>query len=343
MKQLLFFFLLIPCCLFAQTDFLKDPDIVWATEIEQDWVVDVPSLEDEWDMGIITLKQQRTRENELNWSSPYLADLVFEAVGKGTLPIFKDAQLKIPKNKLLDYLGVDTVLVFDPVTYEEQVKEIYNEPRPLIDVKAWRLRQVLAYHQKKAIWTTTTISIAPLVLVPKAQTNSMELIPAFWFKPDNKSQKLQSAGIVWAKKTVSGKQENTSVSPNDLSALKEIKSPRNPLEHQLKAFGTDMKIPFYDPLGNSLIPAEQRKSMLSRTDTIVAFDPGNYTETMEVRREEINADSISQLRLVQTWYWDAVRNRLSISLDAVAPMKNEYTEMGVLRCNRPLYYQKATR
>jgi len=44
--------------------FLKDPDIVWAAEIEQDWVVDIPSLEAECDEGITTIKLLRITKNE---------------------------------------------------------------------------------------------------------------------------------------------------------------------------------------------------------------------------------------------------------------------------------------
>lgn len=64
MKRLLFIFLLVPCFLTAQSEFLKDPDIVWAAEIEQDWVVDIPSLEAECDEGITTIKLLRITKNE---------------------------------------------------------------------------------------------------------------------------------------------------------------------------------------------------------------------------------------------------------------------------------------
>ncbi len=54
--RLFIFLVIFPAFLTAQSAFLKDPDIVWAVEIEQDWVIDVLSLEAEGDSGITTMQ-----------------------------------------------------------------------------------------------------------------------------------------------------------------------------------------------------------------------------------------------------------------------------------------------
>jgi len=344
--RLLLLLLLLPTLHAAQSNFLKDPDIVWAAEIEQDWVVDISSLEEEWDKGIITLKQLRSRENELHWSSPYLAELVFEAVQRGDLIVFKDPECKIRTDAALAYRAMDTVVVFDPVSYEMQVEVVYSPPQPLKDVKAWRLRQILAYHKKSATWSTTVLSIAPLLEVKNWKGDSIGIQPIFWFKPDTKRQKLSSDRIVWAKKTVSGKQPKTEIPANPPNLVKALKGFENPVSHLLKVFQTNMKSPFYDSQGDKLLSLDERKNILPREDTTVSYNWETQEGTIDVEHKGITDSMIQQLRLVQTWFWDDRRARLSICLDAVAPLEEVvyiqyYRKSGGLKYTRPIFYRRA--
>jgi hypothetical protein len=325
----------------AQTDFLKDPDIVWAAEIEQDWVVDIPSFEEEWEQGLITLKQLRSREHELHYSSPYLIELVIDAVNNRKLKVYKDSDLKIPEADYWANKGQGMSVIFDPLTLDEKVVTTFNTLDPFVAVKAWRLRQILAYHKKKATWSTTVLAIAPLVQEKNWETDCTQLRPLFWFKPAQKCPKLTSNHIVWAKKTFSGQQSGTAVSHAPSALLKTMKDGETPISHILQVFETDMKSPFYDSQGNELLSPKERRNMVSRTDTIATFDPETYETAIEIINKGIKSAQISQLRLVQTWYWDARRNQLSICLDAVAPIKNVIDDWGGFRYAVPLFYRKA--
>ena len=64
--RLYFLCLLFPAFLTAQPAFLKDPDIVWAAQLDQDWKIDFTSLEDEYNVGITTIKWLRTDPNNLD-------------------------------------------------------------------------------------------------------------------------------------------------------------------------------------------------------------------------------------------------------------------------------------
>jgi len=340
--RLLLFFFLVPALLPAQSDFLKNPDILRAAEIEQDWVVDIPSLETEWEEGITTLKLLRTENNAGYWSSPYLAELVFEAMTSGKLPVFKDPACTIP----VDFLEMisafkDTVSTFDPETYEEKTQVYYYEPNPLYDFKAWRLRQILAYH-KDATWSTSVEAIAPLFLIKNKEGDSLGVRPLCWFRPDNKRQKLTSNNIVWAKQCIN-KQPKTQVPANPTHPVKITPGFQNPVPHLLGMLENDMKKTFYDTWSNKPLSVSERKSMLAKTDTVVTFDPETYEEKVQVVRNELNPDNIRHLRLVQTWYWDERRHRLSICLDAVAPVIEVLDSQGNFRFLRPLFYWRARR
>ncbi|HRI60485.1 MAG TPA: hypothetical protein PK228_12195, partial [Saprospiraceae bacterium] len=317
-----------------------DPDIVWAAEIEQDWVVDVPSLEIEWDSGITTLKLLRTEQNESYWSSPFLAELVYHAVASGKLPVFKDPQCQVPLQWNGIYPFTDTVMTFDPETYEEKSQVVQNDPDPFHDFKAWRLRQILSYHQKSFTWNTTVESIAPLVVMKNNNGDSIGVQPLFWFRPDDKRQKLSSSHIVWAKKTKT-RQEKTRVPVIPEHPVKITDGVQNPLVHLLKVLENDMKTPFYNTEDDKPLSPVARMSIFSRTDTIVIIDPETYAEKVSAVRNEINLDHIRSLRLMQTWYWDERRQRLSICLDAVAPLLDVYDGLGNFRYSMPLFYRKA--
>jgi hypothetical protein len=342
MRQALLLLFFAPS-LFAQSPALKDPDIVWAAEIEQDWVIDIPSLEDEWNQGVITLKQRRSRENELYWSSPYLAELVLEAVQNGKLAVFKDPGCSIIAGDSLDYKGETWNVTFDPVTYEEQVVIVRDEIQPLRDIKAWRLRQILAYHKKSATWSTTITAMAPLVINYGIEGDSLDTRPLFWFKPENKSYKLGNDRISWAKKTFSGRQAGTEIPANPLKQIKVVPGFENPMAHQLNKLETDRKSTFYDSQGNEVLSPEARREMLSKTDTITTFDPETFEEIVHVVPSGIKVGDVNQLRLVQTWYWDARNSRLSIHLDAVAPIEDVYDVRGNFRYPKPLFYRLANR
>ena len=334
--HLLFF---LPSLLAAQSSFLNNPDIAWAAEIEQDWVVDVPSLETEWDSGITTLKLLRTDQNEAYWSSPFLAELVYHAASKGFIPVFKDPMCRQPLVWNAIYPLTDSVVVFDPETYEEKTIVVRREADPFHDFKAWRLRQILAYHKNTATWSTTVEAIAPLVVVKNDQGDSVGLRPLFWFRPDNKRPKMRSSDIVWAKQT-KNRQIKTAIPSDPVKPVKVIDGFQNPLPHLIAEFEKNPKHPFYDSWDQHLLTREERNRIFAKTDTIVTIDPETYEEKLAMVRNEINLNSIHQLRLLQTWYWDERRHRLFICLDAVAPLIDVYDSMGNFRYSKPLFYQK---
>ncbi|MCY7327031.1 MAG: hypothetical protein LH618_00615 [Saprospiraceae bacterium] len=342
--RLLFFLATLPAFLIAQSAFLKDPDIVWAVEIEQDWVVDVPSLEVEGDSGITTLKLLRTEQNELFAPTFHLADFVIQAALQGKLPIFKDAQCQLPADISADVLIPlqDTIITFDPEMYEEKI-QIVLSLYPFRDFRAWRLRQILAYHKKSATWSTSVEAIAPLIQLKNGQADSTALRPLFWFRPDNKRRKLTSNDIVWAKKT-RNVQNKTQIPTQPLPLVKLSYGFQNPLVHLLNVLKTDQKIPFYDAWNEKPLSSIERTSLLAKTDTVMDYaNYQGYEEIIKIVHREINATDFSQLRLLQTWYWDDRRNRLSICLDAVAPVLDVMDNEGNFRFRKPLFYRRTRR
>ncbi len=325
-----------------RADFLRNPNRVWTADIEQDWVVDIPSLEDEWDEGITTLKLLRTKQSEVYWSSSYLADLVFQAALRGNLPIFKDPHCQVPADPFGVYPDRDTIIGFDPETYEEKKQVVYVEPVPSWDFKFWRLRQVLTYRAKTATWSTQVQAVAPLILVKNAAGDSIGLRPLFWFRPNDERPKLTSKHIVWAKEMVN-KQARTEVPLTVFKHMKTVGNIPDLLLHLQEVLEKRMDVPLYNSAGDGLLSPERRRSLITRIDTVicpVSREP--YEEThCAVYHDMLRLTHY--LRLMQTWYWDERRHRLFICLDAVAPLTDALDSEGNFRFRRPLFYWRARR
>ncbi|MFN0035071.1 MAG: hypothetical protein ACKVUS_08395 [Saprospiraceae bacterium] len=337
--RLLNLLLFFPIILAAQSDFLKKPDVVWATLIEQDWEVDNLPLESSSDFGVTTIKLLQTEKTKKYPSPITLSTLVFDAATSGSLPIFKDPGCTTPTDwhglfKLSDNHAVN------PETGEiADASEVIFGQQPFL-IRAWRLRQVLAYHKKSATWSTTVESIAPLMKVLNREGDSIGIRPLFWFRPDNKRQKLSSNRIVWAKKT-RNKQPNTQVPTNPKLIVKLEDGFQFPLAHSFRVFSTEMKTPFYDVLNEKILSPDERRNLISKTDTVATFDPETYEEKVFTVQNDLDPLDVRQLMLIQTWYWDERRARLSICLDAVGPMIDIMSSEGNFRFSRPLFYRRA--
>lgn len=334
--------MMLPALLPAQSSFLQSPDIVWAAEVEQDWRLDIPDMETEWEEGVTTLKLMRTEKNELYWSSAYLSELVYQAVMQKKLPVFADPECQTFLDPQQIKVGLDTLISFDPDTYEEIVRVVDVKPVPVRDFVAWRLRQILVYHHKSATFSTTVEAIAPLIVDKNEHGDSIGLRPLFWFKPANKRQKLCNNDIVWAKKTV-GRQPERQVPANPSRPVKLLNCFQWPMAHQIEVLGHNMKTDFYDNWNEKPLTPDERALIVGRIDSIITIDPETAEEKMVIVRNEINIEAIQHFRLVQSWYWDEHRSRLSICLNAVAPMLDVYDREGNYRYTQPLYYRRSNK
>jgi hypothetical protein len=339
--HLLLLCFLYPNIIHTQSAFLSDPDIVWAAEIEQDWNVDVTNIQDEYLEGLVTLKLLRTEKNESDWHYPYLAHLVYAAAKSKKLPVFKDPEFKIPVEAYDAYPGtdMDTLIIFNPETYEEKTELRPKEMNIEGDFVGWRLRQILYYNARKAVWGAKVVAVAPLMNIVK-QDSIVGTKPIFWFKADEKPQKLNANSIVWAKKTWN-KQAKTKVPVLPDKLLKISKDVRNPVEHLWEKIKNDPNLVLYDPNNeNPFTPKERAQLTVTRVDTIITFDPETYEEKTVAVQNELNPDDVNELRLIQYWYWDERRGRLSITLEATGLIIKVFNGLGEYRYSRLLCYRR---
>ena len=183
-------------------------------------------------------------------------------------------------------------------------------------------------------------AVAPLVHVNKEDSTSA-LIPVFWFKADEKPQKLSSNHIVWAKETFN-RQGEAKVPSLPSKVLKLGSDIRNPVEHLWDRVKNDPKTVVYGPDKTTPLTHQACLALMApRLDSVLTFDPETYEDKIVAVQNDLTPEDITQLRLVHHWYWDERRGRLSIVLASVGLLLDTYNTIGEYRGARLLYYRRA--
>lgn len=75
--------------------------------------------------------------------------------------------------------SVDTVITFDPETYEEQIQVVRNDINPE-DVKRFRLKEIWFFDEESSTLQVRILGIAPLLDVKDENGNFKYELPMFW-------------------------------------------------------------------------------------------------------------------------------------------------------------------
>lgn len=350
----LLLFIGIPSIVPAQyARLLKNPNIIWAAEMELTYSLKPPPVLDPLRENEIAFwKCYDPRETVQYDGGEMLIRKMLEAARSGAWPAWQldDPMKQLDLETVLDSLcgKRDTIITFDVVTFEEVIKSVRYD----WDLKyftAIRARQLLYYDEKKGEFGLLTTAVAPvLTLTMKVQPKSpeeaerdtviYEQIP-FWLKMSDfrakalrKSPNVNDTNISWAAQI---RTLGNSPEPSGMTPLKNTKE--SVMQVLLDRFRYDRRYTatnFY----NDPIPFDTREALFVSADTVMRLDPETYVETIEINRNELSAEHRLQLRLVQNWYWDDRKQRLIIRLERFAPIVD-----GDLWWNwpgRPLFYRR---
>jgi hypothetical protein len=101
-----------------------------------------------------------------------------------------------------------------------------------------------------------------------------------------------------------------------------------------------MNVPVYKVNSREVYMPEERRDLITRTDTVIyCFTGGPNGEPFYVVYFD-RFEATHYLQLEQSWYWDQRRRRLSICLDAVAPLQDRYTNEGDFRDRKPMFIMR---
>ena len=89
------------------------------------------------------------------------------------------------------------------------------------------------------------------------------------------------------------------------------------------------------------MPFKDLKLVFLSLDTpCQGIDPMPNTLRLQVIENRLDKTEIKELKLIQEWFWDDSRQKLSIRFVAVAPIKFVLNEAGEFLYRQPLFYRR---
>lgn len=328
-------------------DLQKDKNIIWVAEFFNDYSFSLMDSEREHLVKLIKFKGDASNLVDANHSR-WIVEWIFNNAIDGHYDCYKDSGLTQPlSGKDLNGLITtsDTIVTFNPDTYEEMIQVVKNEIYTQ-QINSLRVNQVIYYDKKKKNFNTRIISVAPLLLDEKVlkkrskkKKNKKILKPLFWIKMDGKLPKkfkVKSSNINWAALVLS------KGNPIELNSIKTVKTnygfdAKKRLYEQAFKFEKPVTI---DYNSKEELKSEKLKWMYSRTDTVITFNPDTYEEQVSIVRHDVKPDEVSNIRLVQEWYFDKKSKRLMNRLKAISPMLKANDDNGKFRFWKRLYFIK---
>ena len=314
---------------------LRNKHVVWAGYIEQDLVVDNSCSNDGSLNEMLIQKFTLSGKGADFWEDNFLASEVLEAAEMGNLQIFRDPDCLIQTTMSGP---PDTLVTYDPETYEEQVLLL----PPIVtasEVVRWRVHALLYYNDRSAYWEITDVSVAPMIMKYNPADWEKELSCLFWFKANSGKQHLRRKNTIWAKQLVPNAPSSFCF-PETTVPLKNLRPNDSPFQIMLDACLNRKDLVFFNTGkygGHAPMTPAEKEYLFLRTDTIAVFDPVTYEELETLVR---NTVSIDALRLVELWSWNKQKNRLSIRVTSSAPIHYNLDSKGALRYYQPLFYRR---
>ena len=79
-------------------------------------------------------------------------------------------------------------------------------------------------------------------------------------------------------------------------------------------------------------------SMLSKTDTVVTFDPETYEEKIQIVNNDINWEDVKRFRLKEIWFFDKETSQMQVRILGIAPMIDVKDNEGNFRFEKPMFW-----
>ena len=79
-------------------------------------------------------------------------------------------------------------------------------------------------------------------------------------------------------------------------------------------------------------------NMLSKTDTIVTFDPETYEEKVKIVRNDINPSDVKRFRIKEIWFFDKETSTMQVRILGIAPLINVTDSEGNFRYEKVMFW-----
>jgi hypothetical protein len=291
----------------------QEPDVDWAAYIELILPADplLSSGDEDPKAGMAVLKLtsrdagfSETVNHSLNYK-------LWEMARQNEWEIFEDAGLTRPlsfETAMRRATRPDTIISFDPSTYEEKLLIAIGSRELPYEAEHLKVRQLLRYHNATANFDIQTLAIAPCWDDGSAP---------YWLKvPDDDGlpgNPLTDTTITWITRY---KTFEASPGPENWEEIKNTTGPI--LDRFIDRIRNDSSIVLYQPEGPA-VSITERPCLFSCSQSMMVFDPQTNKEEIQEINVGLDHEMITELQLVETWFWNEEELTLVTRLDAVAP------------------------
>lgn len=216
---------------------LADPEITWVGEVYVDYIPNTsitepvnPKIEKRYGSSdyntFEVLKAQIKADDDWLKELPTQLSYKLLQLNSAKLNVYKDAALTqklSPKayEKAIKHEFIDTIITFDPATFEEIVMVIVDHLK-ISAVKVFRVKQILTYNEKTNKLTVIPVAIAPIALVYNRENIRKDVL--FWMpiKEAFNNLNLDALSVDWAKrltKDISCKSIRTIKGTDDITSV----------------------------------------------------------------------------------------------------------------------------
>lgn len=323
---------LLPASLFlslnltAQTEqILSDPWVNWAAEIELTLPADPLeySANEDRSATLAVLKLNEPDRSMGGYVNHSLNAKLWDIAENGDWEAYSNAELtrQLDNDELMNIIsGPDTVVTFDPDTYEEKVQRVYDMRPSPHESRFVKVRQLLTYNDEEATFRVHTLAIAPF---------TGNEAPRFWLKvPETADFDPDSMfirpDVTWAVRYI------TNVSSPRVSDFQVLKDETGPvIDRFFDRIMADTTVDLYTNANDDEpLREDKRACVFSCTDSVSTFDPETYLEHVEIFHTELLPDQIVDLQLIEELYWQDEDGLLYTRLVAVAPRYKFYYQEG---------------
>ena len=266
-----------------------------------------------------------------------LSKQILEAKDKLTCYADADLQNKLSAEQLKANLTqTDTIILFDPETYEEIIQAVENECS-FSDIKYYRTKNLIYYDSKDFNLKMITTAVAPVkVNTYKDKVTSKEVL--FWMDVNAVVELPSLSSVNWATRLY----RNFNV--DSIKVIKGDLSFGQIFEQMMEGLNENAsKVYVGNTLDGTPMTAAEISSLGSSIDSIIVFDPKTFSEVVQVVKNELDGSSIKELRMIQDWVWSDEKAELSITYQGFMPIIHRVDNMGNYLNSGPMFVRRVGR
>jgi hypothetical protein len=78
--------------------------------------------------------------------------------------------------------------------------------------------------------------------------------------------------------------------------------------------------------------------MLSKSDTVITFDPETYDEKITIVNNHITWEDVKRFRIKEVWYFDKKTSTMQVRILGISPLIDVRDNEGHFRFEKPMFW-----